>query len=539
MKQFKLFALALMAMFSMSALAQYSHVGATAGTYTIGDLSKPGSDTRFVKITDGMYLHRNGTFSASSYGLKTQNNTSGIVLYTTAAMDVTASFNYQATKNAEDVTVYIKTITAAEYDAFFTGTNNSTKTTVAPTDAYSFTVTIENAKASYSNTYSNLAAGYYYIIATGAASNTYFESIQLTAVGGSTPDPECTEADATFTAASAAIVIAANAEEATTQLTFTKGNNTSNVEYTVLKGGKATEDADVNATGLFTATEAGEYIVKATQEADGTYCEVTKELTITVTDNRPKPQVLVLWDKEETNQIGSFTTEGSVAASTVKINSNQTTINSLNFSSSFNNGVNYLEIKPDEGGFEEGDQVYITICFNNSDNSKLAKLALYDADNSLLFTTEQGVNGRTEAETPEADIFTLNSNTSVLRLGRDGNTATHMIALKVLRPADDGTPKLAVNKKDVELAVTAEYPTVTETVTFTGRNLTPGTYNLVLNEVNAVTGMSVNPTSVTVDADGKLNQEVTITYTSTVDVAPATASLGLVIGSSAARLTIN
>ena len=57
--------------------------------------------------------------------------------------------------------------------------------------------------------------------------------------------------------------------------------------------------------------------------------------------------------------------------------------------------------------------------------------------------------------------------------------------------------------------------------TLSGRNLTDGTYNL---NVPSVAGLSVSPTSFTV-ADGQVDQEFTVTYTSTVDVAEAVANI--------------
>ena len=78
----------------------------------------------------------------------------------------------------------------------------------------------------------------------------------------------------------------------------------------MLKGGKATTDAAV-ANGVFTASAAGTYVVKATQAADGTYCEVVKEVTITVTDNRPAPAEFFHWQYD-----GATVKKDSVLAAT-------------------------------------------------------------------------------------------------------------------------------------------------------------------------------------------------------------------------------
>lgn len=96
-------------------------------------------------------------------------------------------------------------------------------------------------------------------------------------------------------------------------------------------------------------------------------------------------------------------------------------------------------------------------------------------------------------------------------------------------------PKLAVSPEFVRLKVTADESSVSEKVTFSGKNLTPGTYNLTLT---SVAGLSVNPTSVTVPEGGKLSAEVTLTYTSAVDVMADDAELSLTIGELSAAVSI-
>ena len=86
------------------------------------------------------------------------------------------------------------------------------------------------------------------------------------------------------------------------------------------------------------------------------------------------------------------------------------------------------------------------------------------------------------------------------------------------------------------MALTAANPTPSATVTFTGKNLAAGTYNLTIPEV---AGLTVNPTSVTVGEDGKLSAEVTIAYTSAVDVAAASANIVLTIGELNATVAVN
>ena len=100
----------------------------------------------------------------------------------------------------------------------------------------------------------------------------------------------------------------------------------------------------------------------------------------------------------------------------------------------------------------------------------------------------------------------------------------------------DTDPVLKASKASVDMALTAANPTPSATVTFTGKNLAAGTYNLTIPEV---AGLTVNPTSVTVGEDGKLSAEVTIAYTSAVDVAAASANIVLTIGELNATVAVN
>lgn len=137
-----------------------------------------------------------------------------------------------------------------------------------------------------------LAAGTYTINVTptntaDASTGKYFGIAEVALIGDLASagggGGGCSSADATFTVTDDEIEITPGNVSASTTLNFTKGDNTNNPTFAVTKGGSATADASVSGT-TFTATAAGTYKVTATQEEDGTYCEVVKEVTITVTD---------------------------------------------------------------------------------------------------------------------------------------------------------------------------------------------------------------------------------------------------------------
>lgn len=114
----------------------------------------------------------------------------------------------------------------------------------------------------------------------------------------------------------------------------------------------------------------------------------------------------------------------------------------------------------------------------------------------------------------------------------------YVCALKVTpegaAPSTD--PKLSATPEKVTLAVTAAQPQASASVTFTGKNLTAGNYALTLPNV---AGLTVAPSSVTVGEDGKLNAEITLSYTSDVDVAADSAAISLTIGELTKTVKVN
>lgn len=100
----------------------------------------------------------------------------------------------------------------------------------------------------------------------------------------------------------------------------------------------------------------------------------------------------------------------------------------------------------------------------------------------------------------------------------------------------DTDPALAVNPAEVTLNVTASKTNPSAKVVFSGKNLAAGNYALTVPDL---IGLTVAPTSVTVGEDGKLNAEVTISYTSSVEVAAANTTVGLTIGALTKSVTVN
>ncbi len=116
----------------------------------------------------------------------------------------------------------------------------------------------------------------------------------------------------------------------------------------------------------------------------------------------------------------------------------------------------------------------------------------------------------------------------------DNNMYVYGITFEASAPVSD--PWIAFSKEEVSLKVTPFVATAEAELTLKGGNLTAGTYDLTLP---TVTGLTITPTSVTVAEDGALNETITLSYTSDVNVEAASAVLALTISELTASTTIN
>ena len=96
-------------------------------------------------------------------------------------------------------------------------------------------------------------------------------------------------------------------------------------------------------------------------------------------------------------------------------------------------------------------------------------------------------------------------------------------------------PWVSFSEESVTLAITPTLTTATKEITLKGGNLTAGTYSL---NVPNVTGLNVTPDAIIVGEDGAINQVITLSYTSDVDVLEATEPLSITINEQTAQLDI-
>ena len=151
------------------------------------------------------------------------------------------------------------------------------------------------------------------------------------------------------------------------------------------------------------------------------------------------------------SQSDGITVSGTTTIDVVKIKTNTTNVPGIKFANSYKtdgevNG-NYAELTV-EGGFKAGDVVTIAGAFNNSDDSKLSAVDLFTIDGTtptVLFTTQQFINGRLVDDDPVEETFTLTEDAEKLYIGRNGNTGTIVTLLTVKRDGDtDGVQTLTM-----------------------------------------------------------------------------------------------
>ena len=331
------------------------------------------------------------------------------------------------------------------------------------------------------------------------------------------------------TPVTAAVVTGASAAYVGDEVTLTcEAANAATYQW--YQGANAISGA-TNATYTFTPDAAGTYTFACAASNEFTATPVkSADFTVTVTVKPAEPTMLVKWDATPANRIGVITYgPNSIEEGEVKIHSDAEKVKGIKFGSSYNYADGkYVTFKPATGGFEEGDVVSLAVCYNNS-GEKNAAISLYAADGAtLLYSTPNGVNGKTSAADPTVETYTLEYDADSLFIGRLGNTSTFVTLLQVVRPVDvGGDPTLKVNTNAANIKATAAEPTATAKVIFSGKHLAAGTYNLSLTQV---AGLSVSPTSITVPENGKFSQEVTISFTATQDVSMNMAELSLTIG---------
>ena len=164
-----------------------------------------------------------------------------------------------------------------------------------------------------------------------------------------------------------------------------------------------------------------------------------------------------------------ITVAGSTTFDAVKIKTNTTSISGIKFANSYvKDGVsngNHAELTV-EGGFKKGDIIKIAGAFNNAD-AKQAAIDIFTLDGTtptVLFTTQQFVNGRLVDDDPVEETYTLEADAEKLYIGRNGNTGTFVTLLKVIR-GEESQPE---EPQPAQLNGLIDYPTAKTGITVAG-----------------------------------------------------------------------
>ena len=149
-----------------------------------------------------------------------------------------------------------------------------------------------------------------------------------------------------------------------------------------------------------------------------------------------------------------ITFTGTTTETTVKIHLNVDAVACYKLANGFttdevynNNSIN-LEV---EGGFKAGDVITISGAINNTDESKRGTVVVFTLDGTTptaLNTFDDFINSRFVAEDPAEQSYTLEADADKIYLGRDGNTATNVTLIKVVRGGSAGVSTVKAEQKD-------------------------------------------------------------------------------------------
>ena len=166
---------------------------------------------------------------------------------------------------------------------------------------------------------------------------------------------------------------------------------------------------------------------------------------------------------------------GSTTIDAVKIKTNTTSIPGIKFANSYTTETlvneNYVELSV-EGGFKAGDVIKIAGAFNNSDESKKSAVDIFtfgdDKKPTVLFTTQQFINGRLVDDDPVVEEYTLTANADKLYLGRNGNTGTIITTLKVIRGEESTIGGGGGGGEEPATSGVLDFPTSKDGITVSG-----------------------------------------------------------------------
>ena len=174
-------------------------------------------------------------------------------------------------------------------------------------------------------------------------------------------------------------------------------------------------------------------------------CLLPLTASITIADGEgggvtpPEPTSAINYPTSQ-DGITLMTTDNSqVSYATVKIHENADAVNCIKFGKSYKYAEDteyyYAKLTVD-GGFKTGDVITIAGAYNNADEKNAAIAFRSDpTSEEPLWVTENFINGKTSADNPVTQTYTLTADADILYFGRSGNTGTCITLLTVTRGA--------------------------------------------------------------------------------------------------------
>ena len=168
------------------------------------------------------------------------------------------------------------------------------------------------------------------------------------------------------------------------------------------------------------------------------------------------------------------------------------------------------------GGGDSARKLYVSQSISETNRDTKTAIAYADGSNKAASIAIASVNAG-----------------EMVYIWSDQNMYVYGITFEETAPITE--PWVSFSEESVTLAITPTITTATKEITLKGGNLTAGTYSL---NVPNVTGLNVTPNTITVGEDGAINQVITLSYTSDVDVLEATEPLSITINEQTAQLDI-
>lgn len=140
------------------------------------------------------------------------------------------------------------------------------------------------------------------------------------------------------------------------------------------------------------------------------------------------------------NKVGQIELTGTTVEEQVKSQTNSVYTPCISFNNGYavdaetNEATNYAQLTLAEGGFKTGDFVVIDFFFNNSDNTKVATVAVYNTKDQALAESSKGLNGKVSNGYTNF-MYELTEDMDTIRIarGKSGKTKTCVARLEVVR----------------------------------------------------------------------------------------------------------